>query len=161
MFLNLKKLFYIFLLVPLLPMNACTDNSLVIKNFSAAAMQDTSAGYGTIINKTNSTINIVSIAMPDYWSGIAAIHKTTLKNGIASMKKINSLIIEPNNIIIFEPGSYHIMFTEIQNKFKSGDSHVISFIDANQNIYPATLTIKSMSEINAGKKSMDHSKMEH
>jgi copper(I)-binding protein len=77
------------------------------------------AGYFKL--KNNNSFNIIlSDVKADL--GKSMIHKTVTNNsGIVKMVHLKEVEIKANEIISFEPGSYHIMFTKLQKKLVKGD----------------------------------------
>lgn len=50
------------------------------------------------------------------------IHETRIEGGIASMHRIDSLDIEPDTPVVFEPGGLHLMLIGLKHSLKTGDS---------------------------------------
>lgn len=131
-----------------------SSSSLTFMNFYARATQDEmSAAYGMIMNKTNDDINLTGVNITDQIiKGMAEIHQTTIKEGIASMSKIETLTIPANGSVTLEPGGFHIMLMKLQGPLIKGDPLSLSFNDSNNNEYAVILSIEKMAM------DMDHSK---
>tara|TARA_Y100000996_G_scaffold248060_1_gene195060 strand:+ start:386 stop:892 length:507 start_codon:yes stop_codon:yes gene_type:complete len=131
-----------------------SSSSLTFMNFYARATQDEmSAAYGMIMNKTNNDINLKGVKITDkIIKGMAEMHQTTIKEGIASMAKIEVLTIPANGSVTLEPGGLHIMLMKLQGPLIKGDPLSLSFNDSNNNEYAVILSIEKMAM------DMDHSK---
>tara|TARA_Y100000748_G_scaffold301586_1_gene302092 strand:- start:846 stop:1352 length:507 start_codon:yes stop_codon:yes gene_type:complete len=131
-----------------------SSSSLTFMNFYARATQDEmSAAYGMIMNKTNNDINLTGVKITDkIIKGMAEMHQTTIKEGIASMAKIEVLTIPANGSVTLEPGGLHIMLMKLQGPLIKGDPLSLSFNDSNNNEYAVILSIEKMAM------DMDHSK---
>ena len=71
----------------------------------------TAAGYFTIVNKKNEPDELLMVKT-DFAKAI--MHKTKIdSSGIASMAHVNTVKIPANSSVVFEQGSLHIMFTEL------------------------------------------------
>tara|TARA_Y100001970_G_scaffold38696_1_gene47668 strand:- start:290 stop:796 length:507 start_codon:yes stop_codon:yes gene_type:complete len=129
-------------------------SSLTFMNFYARATQDEmSAAYGMIMNKTNNDINLTGVKITDkIIKGMAEMHQTTIKEGIASMARIEALTIPANGSVTLEPGGLHIMLMKLQGPLIKGDSLQLSFNDSDNNEYAVMLSIEKMAM------DMDHSK---
>ena len=130
------------------------SDSLMFMSFYARATQDTmSAAYGMIMNKTNNDINLTGVKITDkIIKGTAEMHQTTIKEGIASMAKIEALTIPANGSVTLEPGGMHIMLMKLQGPLIKGDPLSLSFNDSNNNDYAVILSIEKMAM------DMDHGK---
>ena len=131
-----------------------SSSSLTFMNFYARATQDEmSAAYGMIMNKTNNDINLTGVKITDkIIKGMAEMHQTTIKEGIASMAKIETLTIPANGSVTLEPGGLHIMLMKLQGPLIKGDPLSLSFNDSNNNEYAVILSIEKMAM------DMDHGK---
>tara|TARA_B100001540_G_scaffold259654_1_gene238064 strand:- start:1152 stop:1658 length:507 start_codon:yes stop_codon:yes gene_type:complete len=131
-----------------------SSSSLTFMNFYARATQDEmSAAYGMIMNKTNNDINLTGVKITDkIIKGMAEMHQTTIKEGIASMAKIEALTIPANGSVTLEPGGLHIMLMKLQGPLIKGDPLSLSFNDSNNNEYAVILSIEKIAM------DMDHGK---
>ena len=66
-----------------------------------------SAGYITLINNTHASIELTHVDSPDFES--IEIHESTVDNGIAKMRQINSLFIKAGSALNLERGGKHLM----------------------------------------------------
>ncbi len=90
------------------------------------------AGYFSLSNLTDKPIELVSVTSPAY--GSIQIHRSQLLNGIASMRMLPTLTIQPHQQVQFESGGLHLMMRKpiaamslgasaaVQLHFKNGTS---------------------------------------
>jgi len=66
-----------------------------------------SAAYLTLTNNSDEPTRISSISSPQYER--IEIHKTTIEDGVARMRKVDELIIQPDDSIRLQRGGIHLM----------------------------------------------------
>ncbi|MDG2474578.1 MAG: copper chaperone PCu(A)C [Paracoccaceae bacterium] len=72
---------------------------------------NSAAGYLIIKNHSDKNINLLTVSST---LGKTMVHKTTTsETGVVKMEHLMKLEIPAKGIIVMEPGSYHIMITEI------------------------------------------------
>jgi copper(I)-binding protein len=81
------------------------------------------AGYFSLANHSAKAIELVSAHSPAYAS--IEIHQSQLLDGIASMRMLESLIIEPYQQVQFESGGLHLMMREPISVMSLGDSFAV------------------------------------
>jgi len=81
--------------------------------------------YVTLINNSEIPISLVSISCPLFSS--IEIHRSIIKNGIASMEKHATLEILSKSTIKLSPGDYHLMLFNPEMPLKIGDTPVFMF----------------------------------
>ena len=96
-----------------------------------------SVGYFDITNYGDDDITLININ-----SDIAdrtEIHQHTMANGLMRMQKIEALIIAAKSTVKFEPGSYHIMFINVNQPIveKQQVELTLSFSDGSSQIIVA------------------------
>ncbi len=75
--------------------------------------------FMVILNKGKEADTLVSVS-----SDIAdrtEIHKTIMKNGRMSMRRVNSIVIKPGSKVEFKPGGYHIMLIGLKKSIREGE----------------------------------------
>ena len=77
------------------------------------------AGYLSLENKTEHLINISSITSESF--NRIEIHKTITKDGMMSMKRLDSLQIKPGKSVHLAPGGLHFMMIKPHTPVKLGD----------------------------------------
>lgn len=90
------------------------------------------AGYMTISNPTHEDIVISELSSPDF--GQVEIHETRIENNVASMIKLEHLVIEAGETVRLTPGAMHLMFIEPVIPLRAGDqsSLTITFSDGTE-----------------------------
>ncbi|KRE11958.1 hypothetical protein ASE63_19685 [Bosea sp. Root381] len=79
-------------------------------------------GYLAIENTGTEADRLVSISAPTI-SGRTEIHEMALNNGVMTMRPLESGVAIPAGAKVeFKPGGYHIMFMELKQPLKQGDS---------------------------------------
>ena len=79
------------------------------------------AGYLTITNKgaTPDTLTCVSIAI----AAKCEVHSMTMNNGVMTMRLLpGGLVIKPGETVAFKPGSFHLMFVDLNAPLEAGKS---------------------------------------
>jgi len=79
----------------------------------------TLAMFLQLTNHDDKTINIVSASSEQFEK--VEIHKTSFKNGMMRMQRIESLEMSPNEVAVMKPGGLHIMLVKPARVFKAGD----------------------------------------
>ena len=65
------------------------------------------AAYGVLRNDTDSAITLVAFASPAF--GDVSLHRTVQVDGMARMREVESLTLQPGEIAELEPGGLHLM----------------------------------------------------
>ncbi|MEM4409913.1 MAG: copper chaperone PCu(A)C [Candidatus Caldarchaeum sp.] len=79
------------------------------------------AAYFELENKGNEDDMLVGAASD--MSEFIEIHETVVdKQGVAQMKKIDSIKIPARQEVEFKPGGYHLMLINLKNPIKKGDT---------------------------------------
>ena len=97
------------------------------------------AGYMILQNNGNEKLVIKTVSSPQYRK--CELHKTEIKNGIASMEHLPNLEIPANGKIVLSPGGLHIMLFGPKRLFVENDMVPIIFHLENGKL------IKSMAKI--------------
>ncbi len=88
----------------------------------------------------------------------AGIHSTqTSKNGIMKMVPASAVPVAPDDMVLFEPGSFHIMLFDLTSVPKNGSSFPLTLSFAKGK--PQTIMVKSMGLVEPKrqtKPAMDH-----
>jgi len=77
------------------------------------------AAYLSLENTDNAAKSVISIKAEGY--GMAHLHKTEEKDGIATMAMIDQIKIPNGKSLMMEPGGLHIMLMRPQNPVELGD----------------------------------------
>jgi len=90
-----------------------------------------SAGYLSLNNNTNDTINISHVTSPEF--AAVEIHESQLVDGVAKMRKISRLSIAAKSTVSLESGGKHLMLIrpnaaidQVSLNFYSGDTLLLN-----------------------------------
>jgi len=99
------------------------DNTIQISNAwinEAPPTVKVIAGYLTIKNISDKTLDLITASSPDFEK--IEFHSTKMEDGIASMQKIDVIVIPASSEFSFSPGEYHLMLFNGKKALKEGDS---------------------------------------
>lgn len=85
----------------------------------------TLAAYAKITNQSNEDKVLTSVSSPTFTR--IELHLSMLVDGMAQMKKQDSLMIEAHNSIALSPGAYHLMLFNPEKPLKAGDNAIVHF----------------------------------
>jgi len=77
------------------------------------------AGYMQLENEKSAALNLVGVTSPDFDS--IEIHHTVIKDGMASMVHLKSVIIPAYSTVKFEPNGLHLMLIDPKRSLRVGD----------------------------------------
>lgn len=79
------------------------------------------AGYMRIKNSNSTDDNLTSVQAN--FAGMSMLHKTSIdSNGVAKMEMVMSIKVPAGQTVELKPGDFHIMFTDLKNNLKVGDT---------------------------------------
>lgn len=79
------------------------------------------AGYLVLKNTGAEPDRLVSVSVP--FAGRVEIHEVVTSDGVASMKPVpDGVVIPAGGSVAFKPGSYHLMFFDLKQPLKEGES---------------------------------------
>jgi periplasmic copper chaperone A len=84
--------------------------------------------------------SLVGISTPV--AGMAMVHETTMENGVAKMRMLDSVALTPHMPVALKPGTMHIMLTGLKQPLKAGDSFPLTLTFAKA--APVTVTVTIM-----------------
>lgn len=87
------------------------------------------AGYMTLINKTENAITITDAYSPSISQ--VEIHLSNVKNDVATMEKQDEVTIDAGGTLAFTHGSYHLMLMNLTAPLKENDSVDIILVTSN------------------------------
>ena len=79
-----------------------------------------SAAYLTILNNSSEDITLIDVASDA--AQLVEMHEHIIFNGTMKMQRMGPLKIEANSSVQFKPGGYHIMFINVAQEIKDGDT---------------------------------------
>jgi copper(I)-binding protein len=86
------------------------------------------AAYMVIHNAGTTPTEISRITSPDF--GHIEMHRTVVKNGVASMVPLGKLEIAPGERITLAPGGIHLMLIDPRHPLHAGNTVTLTFQDA-------------------------------
>ncbi|MFO1135523.1 MAG: copper chaperone PCu(A)C [Rhodoblastus sp.] len=108
------------------------------------------AGYVTLKNSGAAADKLVS-ATADV-AGKVEVHEMAMDNGVMKMRPVNGLEIPAGKSVELKPGGYHIMFMQLKQQLKAGDTvkGVLTFEKAGA--MPVEFKVEAMAGGNSGHK---------
>ncbi|MDH5445187.1 MAG: copper chaperone PCu(A)C [Gammaproteobacteria bacterium] len=142
----------------LLPTTAWSNHQAVISDAwiaDAPPVSKIRAAYLRLENTGDHPISIKSFTSQDF--DRIELHKTIVADGIVKMEKINKLVIEKGQHIMFKPGGYHLMLFNPKRKLKKGDKVKLQITLRDNNTTEFVATVLKRGE----HKQMDHEHHHH
>ncbi|MAO68202.1 MULTISPECIES: copper chaperone PCu(A)C [Idiomarina] len=102
-----------------LPVLAFADSLTVTDAWARASIPGTENGaaYATFKNSGNETVKITHISSDV--SRVAEIHRHVMSGDVMKMEAVESLSLDPNEVIKFQPGGYHFMLFGLNAPLKA------------------------------------------
>lgn len=82
--------------------------------------QTVTAGYLTLQNSSNKVETVVGASSPMARS--IEIHNVSINNGIAQMRRLESLALPSGSVVRFAPGGYHLMIHGLRTRIAAGQT---------------------------------------
>ena len=82
------------------------------------------AGYMELRNNT-SRQQVLAAASSSVFDSVT-VHRTIVKDGMASMVHVSQIELAPNASLIFAPGGYHLMLMKPKRTLRAGDPVVVN-----------------------------------
>lgn len=124
----MKRLFLAsFLLAPVFGW-ACSIGQINFEHAYVRAVpqdQKNTAGYILMTNACAEPMELVKVTSSA--AERVELHETVTKNGVASMKPLDSLILPPNEVTKLAPGTKHLMLIGLTSPLKVGSSIALTF----------------------------------
>lgn len=97
------------------------DHAMPMGGDASAMMMgaDSSAVYMTIANTGDGKDTLIGISSDV--AGVVQMHRTAIKNNVASMSEIKSVDIPAHGELRFDPGSYHVELANVRRTLAPGD----------------------------------------
>jgi periplasmic copper chaperone A len=95
---------------------------------TAPASASTLAAYAVLRNTGSTTLKITETSAPSMQ--MAMLHESTIVNGIAQMRNLDSLSIPAGGQLLLAPGGKHLMLMGMKSVPKEGDHVTIIFKDS-------------------------------
>ena len=119
---------FLFSLVGLLPASASASGVLEAHApwvREAPPMASVMAGYMSLHNHSNQTYSVERVSSTQF--ARVEIHRSEMKNGIASMIPVSRMFLSAQGSILFAPGGLHLMLIEPKTPLRSGDNVQLTF----------------------------------
>lgn len=84
------------------------------------------AGYVSIENKGKGEVLIDGVESNQF--GNAQIHEMRESNGMMRMRPVRQLQLEPDQVLVLEPGGLHLMLMSPTAPLKAGDHATLEFV---------------------------------
>lgn len=98
------------------------------------------AAYVTVINDADSPVEITSIHSPIF--ARVEWHRTNTENGVAKMRKVDPIVLEPRQQITMMPGAHHLMLFDPAATLQRGQQVRLIFEHGNGASFEAMVTIE-------------------
>jgi copper(I)-binding protein len=98
------------------------------------------AGYMELRNNTSRPQVLVAARSSGFES--VTIHRTIVKDGIASMVHTPQIELAANASLIFAPGSYHLMLMNPKRTLRAGEAVVVNLEFRGGLVLPATFEVR-------------------
>jgi copper(I)-binding protein len=85
---------------------------------STAPGQVVTAGYLTLRNSSDRLVTVIGASSTA--AGSVEIHDVSVTNGVARMRKLETLSIPAGSEVRFAPGGYHMMINGLKNRLVAG-----------------------------------------
>jgi len=79
-----------------------------------------SAGYLDITNNSREPLVITHVTSPEF--GKVELHETTVEDGVARMRPLDSLVVPPGETVVLERGGKHLMLFRLQRALVPGET---------------------------------------
>ena len=124
---NIKKNYILFVIL-LISSCAATTPQLQLDGFwvvKPPIVARSTAGYGTIRNTGKVADTLLKVSSD---IGFVMMHKTEMNSGMAGMMHMSKMVIEPGSELVFEPMSYHLMFSDMaEHIHQEGETATLIF----------------------------------
>ncbi len=108
------------------------------------------AAYVSLENNGNSSIFLNKVDSPDF--ELIELHESVVVNGVAEMRKHETILIKENEIVEFQPGGLHLMLINPNIRKKQGDKVSLNFHFSDKSL----ITIQAPVKKTVGKGQMHH-----
>jgi copper(I)-binding protein len=112
------------------------------------------AGYMTIENKTGEAVALTGASSKEF--GRIELHRTEVKDGMATMLPQNQVDVPAGGKAMFMPGGLHMMMFDPARELKPGDQVMVELQFANHPPVMAHYVVRAAT----GGMNMDHGKMD-
>jgi len=97
------------------------------------------AGYMTLTNTGDTTRSLIGVASDSY--AMAHLHRSEIKDGVATMSAMHQIDIEPGQSVVFEHGGLHVMLMRPAAPPSLGDEVTIELQFADGDVLPVAAKV--------------------
>ena len=105
------------------------------------------AVYLELVNGAARSVSITAVRTPA--AAVAEVHESYIEDGMARMREVMPLVIEPGAQLSLAPGGLHIMLMKLNEPLKPGDSFPLVLVTADGEKASATVEIGSYAQMSA------------
>jgi periplasmic copper chaperone A len=117
------------------------QNGIQIENaWSRAAMAGRTGVVYLTITDTGAPDSLTAASSPV--ASKADLHESFTDNGVAKMRDVTTLPVEPGKPLTLSPDGYHIMLTGLKQPLKQGDTFPVTLSFAKAGQVTATVTVQ-------------------
>jgi copper(I)-binding protein len=140
------KFLYLFAVCMLLPLSATAQDILLFKNAFVAAgpPSESVAAYMTIENSGKKSRKIVGLSSRDFAE--VQIHRSIIKDGIASMEAQSTLTIDAGGQVTLQPGGVHLMLSKPKYKLPADESIMLKIKEADGTEHNLALKVRAINQ---------------
>ena len=121
------------------------NSNLLIENARAKSTIPgikVSAGYLKLTNNSSETIRFIGAETSAAKN--TEFHRMVMHESKMVMRKVDKIEIKPKQSFEFKPNGYHLMFMNLKQQFKPGESITLTLIQDNGKTYDVVLPITVM-----------------
>ncbi len=107
------------------------------------------AGYVTVKNTGAAADKLVSATAPDV-AGKVEVHEMTMDNGVMKMRPVSGIEIPAGKSVELKPGGYHIMFMQLKQPLKAGETIKGALTFEKAGVVPVEFKVEAMSAAGSG-----------
>jgi periplasmic copper chaperone A len=90
------------------------------------------------------------------FAGTVEVHEMATKNGVMTMRLLaNGLEIKAGGVVELNPGSFHLMFTQLKKPLKQGDTAKVTLKFEKAGDIPVEFSVESIGAKSGGKSGME------
>lgn len=108
------------------------------------------AGYLRVTNAGGAPDRLVGARVP--FAGRVEVHEMAMQDGVMKMRALpNGLDVAPGATVELKPGGYHLMFLDLKNGLKEGQSVPATLLFQNGGEVPVTFSVGGLGGSAPGK----------
>lgn len=140
---------------------AATNNMHVMQGWSRALPPTAQAGAAFLMLHNMGTEADRLMALESPIAKVTELHTHIHENGVMKMTKLDDLAIKAGEMVMFEPGGYHVMLIGLNKALVEGETFPVTLIFEKAGKIELEVAIKSPDSKADSAGNMDHSQMHH